>query len=363
MPRRSQFERKEAAKPDPTQRLTMRGLAKHLGVSPATVSIVLNDSPLAQTLSKETRARVIKAAKDLDYRPNYFARYLNNKRSFLIGILTTSLGEGYDSAVLAGIERELSGTEYAYFVGSHLWSQDLLARQLRTLTERGAEGLIAINASLQFHPGIPTVTIGAAPQIEGIYQVSIDNALGSKLALEHLYSLGHRHIAYLQGPTGGTDTRDRWNGVVATAATLGLVDPNRSAIQLHHVNPSELSIEEGYAATRKLLATQTHFTALVAFNDMAAMGAIMALREQGFRIPEQMSVIGFDDIRLAAMTTPPLSTIRQPLIEMGISAARTLVEHLEQKTKSLPAKLVFTPELIVRGSTGRGMKPSKSTSI
>jgi DNA-binding LacI/PurR family transcriptional regulator len=356
MPRKKKSAIEEGAPPDIVKPLTLKGLASHLGVSTATVSIVLNDSPLAQALSKETRARVLAAAKELNYRPNYFARYLNKKRSFLIGILTTSLGEGYDSAVLSGIERELSDTEYAYFVGSHLWSQDLLGRQLRTLTERGAEGLIAINASFQVHPGIPTVAIGAAPQIAGVSQVCVDNMLGSKLALEHLYRLGHRRIAYLRGPAGGADTLERWKGVVATAAALGLSLPSRSAIQLHHATPSELSIEEGYAATKQMIAKGTAPTALMAFNDMAAMGALLAFREHGISVPEQISLTGFDDLRMAAMTAPPLTTVRQPLIEMGVSAARALIDQLEGKTAALPARLVFTPELVVRGSTARAGK-------
>ena len=181
-------------------------------------------------------------------------------------------------------------------------------------------------------------------------RVSINNAFGIGKAMNHLVSLGHREFAFIKGPKESGDTEERWNAVLATCKTLGLrVDP-RLTVQLERLEPpGTRHAEEGRIAAQDLLRRGKPFTALVAFNDVSALGAMAALREGGNKVPEDVSIMGFDDIEFASIAYPPLTTIRQPLHEMGASAAELLLRKLanDEGVRDLRVR----PELIVRSST------------
>jgi LacI family transcriptional regulator len=322
--------------------VSLKTLAAHLGLSRGTISLVLNSAPGSEAIPAATKERISRAAKEFKYKPNYFARYLNIKRSYLIGVLATSLGEGYDSALLAGIERQLPQSEYVYFVASHLWSKTIIRRTLNTLTERGAEGLILINTDpTEFASDIPLITLGAGKTRKNVSRISIDNSSGARLVIQHLFELGHRRIAFICGHADSLDTKERWAGTLAAAAEFGLsVDPALT-VQLERISKADLAgTEEGYEAAKILLKRKGKFTALFAFNDMSAVGALNAFKKAGVRVPQDVSVVGFDDISLASSTTPLLTTVRQPLVKMGELAAKNLLRQIEEKLLPLAETLV-----------------------
>ena len=341
---------KHAPEGDSGHRITLRKLAEHLGLSRTTISTILNDAPDATRFPEKTRRRVVESAKQLGYRPNYFARSLGRKRSYLIGVIAPDFGNGYEGALLSGFERRLLNTGYAAFVSNHFWSPSLLQRHVETLCDRGAEGLLLINSTPSESPGIPTVTICTDRCPLWSTRISIDNALGIGKALNHLASLGHREIAFIKGPVWSGDTEERWNAVRVTCKTLGLrVDP-RLTVQLELIETAgRRHAEEGRSAAQKLLARSKRFTALVAFNDISALGAMIALREAGLAIPKDVSVMGFDDIEFASVAYPPLTTIRQPLQEMGATAAEILLRKLAKG--GVVEDIRLRPELIMRSST------------
>jgi len=335
-----------ASEGDTGHRTTLRKLAEHLGLSRTTISTILNDVPEATRFSDETRRRVVESAKKLGYRPNYFARSLGRKRSYLIGVIAPDLGNGYEAALLSGFERSLLNTGYISFVSNHFWSPSLLQRHVETLCDRGAEGLLLIDSTPSESPGIPAVTICTNRSPIWSTRVSIDNAFGIWEAINHLADLGHREIAFIKGPEGNGDTEDRWKSVLASCKKLGIrVDP-RLTVQLERL---ERHAEEGRIAAEKLFRLGKRFTALVAYNDISALSAMTALREAGHKVPEDVSVMGFDDIEFASIAYPALTTIRQPLQEMGATAAELLIRKLanDESVKNICVR----PELIVRSST------------
>lgn len=331
--------------------VSLKFLAEHLGLSRATISVVLNDAPVARSIPQKTRERVLRAAEKFNYHPNFFARYLNNKRSFLIGVISPDLAEGYDSALLAGIQTQLLASGFLYFVASHQWRDDLIEKLPGLLIERGAEGLIFVNTSLSKRLGVPAVSIGGRKTLGGVTNIVLDNDEGVKLGLEHLVGYGHRHIAFFKGHAGSIDTEQRWQAIVKHAGRLGIKVESGLTVQLERLTGTAVSaIDEGYIAAQKLLSHGRRFTALFAFNDMSAIGAMKALRDADLPVPERVSVVGFDDVIAAATAYPPLTTIRQPLRAMGEIATRRLLERLKDGT--LPAdKVVVKPELVVREST------------
>ena len=312
--------------------------------------MILNDVPEAKRFTEETRQRVAESARRLGYRPNYFARSLGKKRTYLIGVIAPDFANGFEAAVFSGFQRHLLNTRYTAFVSTHLWSASLLSRHVETLCDRGAEGLLLINSTPSESPGIPAVTICTDRSPIWSTRVSIDNAYGIGKAINHLVSLGHREIAFIKGPEGSGDTEERWNAVLSTCRTLGLrVEPGLT-VQLERSEPTGTGhAEEGRIAARKLLRGGKLFTALVVFNDMSALGAMTALREAGHNVPEDVSIIGFDDIEFAGIAYPPLTTIRQPLHEMGATAAELLIRRIANDESV--QNICVSPELIVRSST------------
>jgi DNA-binding LacI/PurR family transcriptional regulator len=341
---------KYASGDDPRHRITLRKLAEHLGLSRTTISMILNDVPEATRFPEETRRRVVETAKKLGYRPNYFARSLGRKRSYLIGVIAPDLGNGYEAALLSGFERRLLNTGYTSFVSNHFWSTSLLHRHIETLRDRGAEGLLLIDSTPSESPGIPAVTICTNTSPKWSTRVSIDNAFGIWETINHLVGLGHREIAFIKGPEWSGDTEDRWNAVLTTCKKLGLRVDADLTVQLERLEPTGMRHpEEGRVAAQKLLGCGKRFTALVTYNDVSALGAMTALREAGYKIPEDVSVMGFDDIEFASVAYPPLTTIRQPLREMGATAAELLLRKLAKN--EVVENICVRPELVVRSST------------
>jgi LacI family transcriptional regulator len=338
-----------APRSDSGNRITLKKLAEHLDLSRTTISMILNNVPEANRFPEETRQRVVESAKKLGYRPNYFARSLGSRRTYLIGVVAPDFGNGFEAAVLSGFERRLLNTGYTSLVATHHWSPDLLQRHVETLCDRGVEGLLLINSTLSESPGIPAVTVCTDRCLIWSTRISIDNAFGIRKGINHLASLGHKEIAFIKGPDGSGDTQERWDAVLSTCKALGVrVDP-RLTIQLGRLEPGTHQTEAGRIAAEDILRRDRPFTALVAFNDISALGAMTALRESGHKVPEDVSVMGFDDIEFASIAYPPLTTIRQPLQEMGATAAELLLRKLANDESVQNIRI--RPELIVRSST------------
>jgi LacI family transcriptional regulator, galactose operon repressor len=331
----------------PNRPISLKVLGDYLDLSPATISLVLNNAPGVKSIPQETRERVLAAAKKFDYRPSFYARSLRNRKSFSIGVLVPELSDGYSVLVMGGIEEVLLEEGYFYLAASHRRKADLIEEYPRLLMDRSVEGFIAVDTALQHPLPLPVVAVANHKKIEGVTNIVLDHRRAAELALRHLYQLGHRHIAFMRGQTFSSDSEDRWRSFMAVAKELGLeVDPELVIrLQLNLSSP-----ELGYPVAGQLLEKKKPFTALVSFNDIAAIGAIRGFQDHHVRVPEDVSVIGFDDIQGAAFHNPSLTTIRQPLHKMGTTATRLLLERLQGK-KDYPEQVAIVPELIIREST------------
>lgn len=334
------------------QRTTLKTLANHLGLSPTTVSFVISGSPLAGTIAKSTRDRIWAASEELNYRPNVFARYLHTKKTYSVAVLVPDVSDEYSAALIGGIESCLAKKGFFYFVVSHRGAPELMEKSPDTLLDRGVEGMIFINTPLHQPLPVPVVAICDITEGPGITRIMIDNCKAAAMAADHLVQLGHREIAVIKGPKGNGDTEDRWRALRKACRQKNIhIDPlNVAHLGVYPACNERTMAENGFDAARELLAHDKPFTALVAFNDASAMGAIRALADAGFRVPQDISVLGFDDIPQSSFTVPRLTTIRQPLASMGVLAAETLLEKIAGNTSG-PRLLKIQPELVVRETT------------
>jgi len=343
----------------PAGRVTLKMLAAELSLDPATVSVVLNNVP-GRSIPEPTRERIRTLAQKLNYQPSIIARSLRNSRTMMIGILVPVLAEGYHSQVLNGIFDHLLQENYFNFIACHRHRPDLIEKYPNMLASRGAEGIIAIDTNLTQELVVPAVSIAGHRNLHGVSNVVLDHRVAAHLALKHLYDLGHRKIAFMRGQPYSADSDVRWESLVAAAHELGLaVDPALTVQLTHDLTSPEL----GYPTVHPLLENHRRFTAIVCFNDMAAIGVIRALHDAQLRVPQDISVFGFDDIPQALFNTPRLTTIRQPLQEMGSLAAKILLERLSSQAE-MPHEVAVKPQLVIRESTGpvRRSTPRKSSS-
>lgn len=332
--------------------VTLKALAEHLGLSKAAVSLVINRVPAAKSIPQRTQELIRSAARELNYRPNHIARSLRQQRSYTIGVVVPEISEGYAALVMSGIEDYLLEEGYFYFVVSHRHRDELIEEYPLLLQQRAVEGLIAVDTALSESAmvHVPVVAVSGHRDVPGVTNIVLNHARGATLALEHLVKLGHRQMAFIKGQEFSSDTAVRWESVRRAAAELNIEITDPLVGQLEGVSSSP---ELGYQVTQKLLASSFPFTALFAFNDISAIGAIKALREAGRRIPEDVSVVGFDDIQSAAFQNPGLTTVKQPLRQMGVLAAETVLQRINAPVRrSYPREIVVEPELIIRGSTG-----------
>jgi DNA-binding LacI/PurR family transcriptional regulator len=350
MPRSKSTITAKARKPA-RESVSLKSLAEHLGLSKTAVSFVINRSPRAKSIPQRTQELIRAAARELNYRPNHLAKSLRQQRSFTIGVVVPEISEGYAALVLSGIEDYLLQEAYFYFVVSHRHRNELIEEYPLLLQQRAVEGMIAVDTALSEGVQVPLVAVSGHRDLPGVTNIVLNHAQAAMLALEHLTKLGHRQLAFIKGQEFSSDTAVRWESVRKVAAELGIEIKDRLVAQLEGESSSS---ELGYQVTQKLLASGEPFTALFAFNDISAIGAIQALREAGRRIPEDVSVVGFDDIQSAAFQNPGLTTVKQPLRKMGVLAAETLLQRINAPPKApYPKEIVVEPELIVRGSTGR----------
>src|SRR5258705_5669721 len=346
-----------------TSVITIRDVAKESGFSSTTVSIVLNNAPLARYIPAATKKRIEKTAKNPGYRPNLFARSLRSKRSNTVGVMVFDMTDPYCTLVLRGIENTLYQSSFLPILTDVHNERSRFERYLEMMLDRRVEGLIVLADWLFLDinllgdlekSSIPTAIIGVELKTESISSVIVDNEMGAHMAIEHLHSLGHRKIAFIRGPKALADSAPRWKGIRNFAKASGLELDSRLIVDLPESRDPISSFEAGYKLTEDLIKQKRPFTAILAFDDMTAFGAIRALTKVGLRVPEQCSVIGFDDVATCALYSPPVTTIRQPMQTMGATAVGIVVDGInavleKREVSALHRKVA--PELVVREST------------
>jgi DNA-binding LacI/PurR family transcriptional regulator len=334
--------------------VTLKAVAERVGLAPGTVSAVLNNAPSARSIPEHTRQRIRAAAQELKYRPNFLARSLRKKRTYTVGLILEEIGDAYGSMIISGVEAYLRQHNYFFLTVIHRHDAAMLRDYSQLLLERAVEGFITVDTTLPESPPLPTVSVAGHRTLKGVTNVVLDQEKGARVALEHLVGLGHRKIAFMKGQPFSSDSEDRWAAVCRVARDLGLMMDPDLIIHLEFDDPSP---QLGYPYAKQLLARKKPFTALFAYNDIAAIGAIRAIQEEGLRIPHDVSVVGFDDIPWAAFNTPSLTTVRQPLREMGQIAAETVIRMIEQEQEQdYPSEIAIEPTLVVRESTGPAPK-------
>lgn len=332
-------------------RVTIRDVAERVGVHPSTVSRVLNPATRGR-ITAEIVSRVTAAATDLGYRPNRTAQGLRTSRTRTVGVVIPDITNPLFPPIIRGIEDALGAAGYTAILGN---TDNIAARErdvVTTMWSRQVDGLILATARRNdpivaecLEERIPVVLVNRSSDAVGVSSIVNDDALGIASAVRHLKSLGHRRIAHLAGPRKLSTGAVRRHGFVEAmrAEKLAL---DAALI----VETSAFSEDEGLRAAAGLIAGGHDFTAIVAANDLLALGAYEALAEAGLACPGDVSVTGFNDMPFVDRVAPPLTTVRIPQYEMGREAARRLIELIETPG-SPPRSTVLSPELVVRGST------------
>ena len=342
--------------------LTIRELAKASGYSPTTISLVLNDSPAGRNIPQSTREKIRAIARRLGYHPNQFARSLRSSRSRTIAVIVPDISDPYCAQIVSGINRSIYDSTCLPVLIDIQNSGVRYRRYVTTLFERRIEGVIAVANSLQLqadmlnvfeHNKIPVVVLGQVPASNWLWSVCVNNRKGGYCAIEHLYNLGHRRIAFIKGPTKVVDSAHRWKGALDFSRQSSLRLNQRLVVQLEETASSS---EAGFKAMNKLLQSEASFTAVIAFDDMTAFGAIQALARAGRRVPQDCSVVGFDDLTAAAYYNPPLTTVAQSMEELGRIGSTLLLDRLSALRDNHDMNLKQTrtelePSLVIRAST------------
>jgi len=340
-------------------------VARACGFAVSTVSTVLSEAPLSQNVAATTREHIRAVAQQLGYHPDAHARSLRRRSSQTIGVLAFDLSDPFCIPVVRGIQDGLQPANYLPLLMDSRAQRGLFDGYLQMVLERRPEGIIVI-ASWVFGEGdlladseknnVPVVVVAGDLTGRRINSVLVDNEVGGMLAMRHLYGLGHRRIALIRGPEEIFDSKPRWAGVQRFAAEVGIQFDPRLLFQLSGLSGPTSGFEGGLHFSKLMLASGRPFTAVIAFDDLTALGVVRGLTGAGLRVPEDCSVVGYDDVLPAAVATPGVTTIRQPLKEMGLQAAEWVLEAIEsrqQRSKQTPKLYKAAPELVVRMSTAR----------
>jgi DNA-binding LacI/PurR family transcriptional regulator len=334
----------------PAKRATTRDVAALAGVSQPTVSLVLSGNPRARVAS-DTRARVLDAARQLGYQPNLLARGLVSRRSYAIGVIVPDLDNPFFTEVVSGAERVAAQEGYAVLLCDARGAD--LERHLHTLTARQVDGIIldaGAAAKLDKSDRLVGQNIVLVDELSGRWPgVATDAPAAGRLAAEHLLALGHRRLAFVGPATESYGFRMRERGFVAALRERGV------SLGSERLRRAPASVAGGMAAMRELLALPETPTAVFCANDLVAIGALKVCLNAGVRVPEQLSIVGCDDIEMARVVTPELTTVMVPARGLGARAARLLLERLSgspQRTRRTGAK-PLPVELVVRGTTAR----------
>ena len=339
---------------------TIYEVARAAGVSTATVSRALNGSG---QVAERTRHRITEAIGALGYQPNHVARSLVLKATHTIAVMLPDITNPFFPALVKGVQLAADEEGYAVLLahtGGDPAKEESYFRVLRGQQVDGVllVGLVSAPESLKglVGRGLPVVTLDRPVDLPGSATVRVDHKAGGRLATGHLLELGHRRIAHIAGPKGLGVSRERLDGYRLALSDHG-VSFNESLVA-----EGDFSEDGGYRGIQELLRVRVSFTALFAANDLSAIGAMTALREHGLQVPDDVSVVGFDDIHVASYTSPKLTTIRQPIYDMGRAAAKLLIDAREKKLSLKDKTAIFDGELVVRESTGQVSRKARRKS-
>ena len=342
--------------------VTLLDIARASGFSVSTVSIVLSEAPLSQNVAATTREHIRGIASQLGYHPDAYARSLRRRSTQTIGVLAFDLSDPFCTPIMRGIQGTLRQAGYLPLIVDAQAQRKLFDNSLHMVLERRADGVIVI-ASWVFEEtnlladvkknNVPIVIIGRDLVGRGIDSILVDNEAGGALAARHMMDLGHTRIAVIRGPQEMVDSEPRWTGIRRIAEDGRLeIDP-KLVFELPNIADPASGFEGGLRTARKMIASGEAFTAVIAFDDLTALGVVRGLAEAGLRVPSDCSVMGFDDVLPAEVATPSMTTIRQPLTEMGREAAERVLQAIRRRPgKEEKARLHKpSPELVVRMST------------
>jgi LacI family transcriptional regulator len=325
---------------------TVTDVAKLAGVSVSTVSRILNGSA---RVAADKREAVEAAIQKLQFRPNLSARSLRSGSTATVGVLTQDLQSPYFTGGTKGIEEGLEGSGYAPLLVPGHWNPQEEFDRARLLMARKVDAMIILGGSLQdaqvaeMARQLPIAITGRQMQAPNVWSFHFDQVEGGRIATRHLISLGHKHIAHIAGPMEHPDAVERKEGYLKAHREAGLpVDPRL-------IVPGNYLEEGGFEATRELLTQGTRFTAIFCANDQTLWGARLALHQHGHEVPQDVSLVGFDDLPQCLYMTPPVTTIHQSIQEMGFAAARAVLAALAGQ----PAPEADLPplRLSLRGTT------------
>jgi len=338
---------KKAPSSRPDGVVTLEQVAEQAGVSPSTVSRILNGTAVVSQAKKDA---VQAAIQQLGFRPNPVARGLAGGRTLSIGVVTQIISSPFYGEALLGIERELERAGYVPMFVSGNWHEDDERKAIETLLSRRVDGVIVLAGRLsdaeltQVSDSLPMVVVGRQLSGPQLFSFSFDNRLGARLATQHLIEQGHRRIAFIAGDLVHDDAVERQNGYLDALTAAGIAaDPNL-------IVQSDFTEAGGMLSVSRLLERDAHFTALFASNDQMAIGACLGLHRRNLRVPDDVSLVGFDDLIMARYAMPPLTTVRQSVYEIGSEAATAMLDMLRGNA---PRAHLPEPELVVRESTRR----------
>ncbi|RME99784.1 MAG: LacI family transcriptional regulator [Chloroflexi bacterium] len=329
--------------------VTMRDVAEKAGVSVTSVSHVINQT---RPVSEELRQRIQATMEELGYQPNALARSLRRKQTHSIGVIVPDSANPFFAEVARGIEATLFKQKYTVILGN---SDGDLARELlytNTLIEKQVDGIVFVavgqsgleHSQLVRNMRMPLMVVDRDVPGLSVDSVLTDNTLGGRLAAEHLLSLGHRRVGCITGPSDLTPSADRVTGCRQALAAANIPLPES------HILKGDFQFQSGYEAARRMLSAAEPPTAIFACNDLMAVGAVSAAIERGLRVPQDISVVGYDDVPLASYTNPPLTTVAQPSYEMGQLAAEMLLQRISNREMPI-RRMQLHPRLVVRQST------------
>ncbi|WP_273319953.1 LacI family DNA-binding transcriptional regulator [Vallitalea guaymasensis] len=331
-------------------KVTIKDIAEKANVSVATVSRVVNNK--SKGVGEETRKRILELIKEYDFQPSAVARGLVTKKSKIIGLIIPDLTNPFYPKMTKGIEDVAHEHGYNIILCDGNNSKEKEAAYLDFLNEHYVCGIIYNN----FHnisdtilnkilkSSLPLVFIDSKPEIKGCKCVYLDNQRAMYEVIEHLLLNGHRKIGFITGPMDSYSTNERYKGYINALNDYGIPFDSNLVVKGDYV------MKDGYYAMERLYNQTKDFTAIACCNDLMAIGAIEKLEEMGIKVPEDISVVGFDDIDIARLVRPKLTTVAQPIHEMGRVAANMIIDIIEGKGSKVKDDVIFEPNLVVRDS-------------
>ncbi|PKM52017.1 MAG: LacI family transcriptional regulator [Firmicutes bacterium HGW-Firmicutes-7] len=331
-------------------KVTITDIAKIANVSVATVSRVINNK--SKGVSEQTRTRLLKLIEEYNFEPNAVARGLVTKKSKIIGLLIQDIANPFYPRLAKGVEEEANLRGYNIILCDGNNSEEKEVNYLDFLNKHYVAGIIYNNfnnigdkiLNIIVNNSIPLVFIDSKIDIPGIRCVYVENEKAIYELVSYLISIGHRKIGFITGPMDSYSTNERFKGYIK------VLEDNQIPIDYDLIVEGDYTIPKGYETMGILLDRKTEMTVVVCCNDLMAIGAMEMLEERNIKVPDEMSIVGFDNIDMSRIVRPKLTTVSQPSYEMGRAAAKMLINIIENKSKKNDASVVFLPELVIRDS-------------